>query len=133
MNETRRISRPSLLLAVALGFVVLIVVMGSWRGMRWWEWAHYDKPVWSPDGSRILIHYGGRAAESNQLVIVNPISRFWAPRTRTIDVPARLLRLPAWRSETEVSLFSREIVNDVFEPAMLLLYNINTHEWQVSS
>lgn len=112
---------------------MLALVVKS-RGIRWWEFGYYEKPVWSPDGQRILYLFSKEPADYPQLTVVDRTSFPFFSQGEQLDVPARRLSSPAWRSKVEVSVFAENIsgfgTTTTVEPATLYLYDISTESWE---
>lgn len=125
----------SLLVAVALfcGMMVFVLVTRS-RGIRWWEFGYYEKPLWSPDGKKVMYLFSKEPADYPNLTVMEIEKFSFLSRVQNIELPTRYLSSPAWRSHDEVSVFSERVsdsgTNLTVEPATLYLYDITTKTWE---
>ncbi len=111
---------------VCLATILLWLNTRESSRLRWWERGHYERPVWSPDSSRILYLFQ-QGGGPTRLVVTskNGIQRL-------LDMPLGILSAPGWRSNTEISAFTERPNGNLLgtEPAILILYDLSTEDLQ---
>ena len=132
------IKRAAAIGCSVVALFIIIQLLTVIKGVRWWESGYYEYPVWSPGGERVLYLFGERAAEGRQLVITRRPGNLLSPFTlRRITLPEQQLSVPAWRSEDEVSVFTRRGSISITGSgwlayrAHLYLYNLRTDSYRV--